>query len=132
MFKKDIGYTVALPFTSETVFYLEGGGDAVSLNHGCYTIISAAILNNHEEVALLLENDYLGEEKLAVAIVRCPCQLATLRRNEGKLIGAYKQEFAYFIRESRWWGACNDLGTELDDRCYENFILLTDEEIDKI
>lgn len=121
---------VSLPFTTESAFYLEGSN--AFFTDSCYTIIGAAILSNKKEIALLLENDTNGEEDLAFVILSVNAQLPLLRRSTGKPIGAYQQKEAFFIKREKWCEAYNDIEIELDDRCYENFVVLTDEEINKI
>ena len=116
-----------MPLTDKTPIYLEGSHN--THQRSCYTIIDAAVNETGNEVILLLENDYDGEEDLAIAFLPLNIALARIRLSGDKLIGAYKYPEAFFIKENRWCEAYNSIDVELDDRCYDNYTILTPEEI---
>lgn len=120
-----------MPFiTDKTEFYLEGSHDGYS--RSCYTVIDAAVNETGNELILLLENDYNGEEDMALAFLGVNIPLATIRLPNGRGIGAFKQPEAYLIQQQRWCEAYNSIDVELDDRCYENYTILTCEEINEV
>lgn len=119
-----------MPLTEKTTLYLEGSHN--THQRSCYTIIDAAVNETGNELILLLENDREGEEDMAIAFLPINIPLATIRLAGDKPIGAYNNEYAFLIKKQRWCEAYNGIDVELDDRCYENYTILTREEINEV
>ena len=120
-----------MPFITEcTEFYLEGSHDGHS--RSCYTIIDAAVNETGNELILLLENDYNGEEDMAIAFLGVNVGLPTVKMPGDRGIGGSKAPEAYLIKQKHWCEAYNSIDVELDDRCYENYTILTRDEINEV
>lgn len=129
-YEKEDGFMLSLPYDGRTEFYLEDSGN--THKESCFTIIDAALLEGDKEIALLLENDKCGEDFMALVIIPVDLPLYHLSSPTGLPMGSFQKPYALFVKKHHWNEAYNDIETELDDLCYENYHILTPEELDTI